>query len=281
MKYFLKNNTITFLALQCSLQSFFDQYILSKKYQHLLIQEKRVLVDGIYGKRESFINNKLEIIFKEENIEAKEIDIDIQIYYEDEFCLVAYKPYGLLVHDDGNDSLNLKDILISKYHQELYPIHRLDKETQGLVFFCKHIEFQALFDKMLFDKKIKREYLAYVEGNLKENNTFTVKTNISKDRYNSKKMIVAEKGKQAISEFTCLKNQDNKSLVSVNLKTGRTHQIRVHCAYINHPIIGDSLYGDGKGEMALYAYKLSFYHPFLEKKIEIDCLDKIKSLGLL
>ncbi|MBQ1508243.1 MAG: hypothetical protein IIZ47_02370, partial [Erysipelotrichaceae bacterium] len=171
-----------------TVQDFFDEFIPSKKIQHLLIQNKHILLDGNPVKRESDLAGMtLSICLYPEEGHYEKVSLNPDIVYEDEFLLVVSKPKELLVHDDGNEEMTLTKIVESYYADTPYitplPLHRLDKNTTGLVVYSKSPVFQPLFDKMMNEKQIRRNYLAFVKGTVEKNRSFTVDKPIGKDRH--------------------------------------------------------------------------------------------------
>ena len=283
MQYKLEDKTLNIKIESIynkTIQEFLDEFIPSKKYQHLLIQNKWITMDGNPVKREDEICGEyLNIIIYPNNNVYKKIDYKIDIVYEDEICVVVNKPKGLLVHSDGNDEITLTDYVKSHYADEGYvdiqPIHRLDKETTGLVLFSKSIIFQPLLDKLLSEKKIRRYYLAFVKGKIKIGESFTIDKPIGKDRHNSNKRVVTKNGQAALTKAKCLGSKSNISILRCYLDTGRTHQIRVHLSYIGYPIINDDLYGvrdKALIRMGLIADELEFFHPLKEESINVECI---------
>ena len=266
-----------------TIQDFFDAYIPSKKIQHLLIQNKWILMDGNPVKRESEIEGvNLNINIYPEEYEYRKLDKDnLNIIYEDELFLIVNKPKGVLVHSDGvSEEITLKQMVESYYfdrnHISAIPIHRLDKETTGLVIFSKSIIFQPLLDKLLNEKQIRRSYLAFVFGTMKEGEVLNINKPIGKDRHNANKRVIAKNGQSALTKVRSLGTnlKKNYSVLRCNLDTGRTHQIRVHLASIKHAILNDELYG-GKSDlcirMGLLADNLDFYHPLKEEFQYVEC----------
>ncbi len=153
-------------------------------------------------------------------------------------------------------------------------VHRIDKDTSGLVIIAKNDKAHINISEQIKNRKVKKNYLALVRGNIKEN-VAIINMPIARSTKDRKKMAVDKKGKEAITEFKVLKRFDGFTYIEVNIKTGRTHQIRVHMAEIGYPIVGDEVYSNGKnpfgirGQM-LHAYKLEFVHPTTKKKVEFE-----------
>ena len=283
MKYTLRD---TWLDIEVNslfvktIQEFFDNYIPSKKIQHLLIQDKNILLDSNPVKREDdIVGMTLSINIYPEHYEYQKINNKLDVVYEDEIILVVNKPKDLLVHSDGNKELTLTDIVKSYYVDKPYisalPIHRLDKETSGLVVYSKSIVFQPLLDKLLSEKQIRRNYLAFVKGKIETGKSFVINKPIGNDRHNSNKRIIYKNGQNALTKIKCIacNKKDNYSIVLCTLDTGRTHQIRVHLSSEGYPILNDELYGSRTNlciRMGLFAQSLDLYHPLIEDNLNIE-----------
>ena len=145
----IKINSLT----QKTIADFLDSYILSRKYRHLLIQDRLISIDDSYAKRDDILDGEyLKMKLYPVDVAKHKGHEDIDVIYEDELCLIVYKRAGLLVHSDGNEEITLEDLVDdylfdSRSHGKAKAIHRLDKETQGLVFFSKTPYFQSFFDK--------------------------------------------------------------------------------------------------------------------------------------
>lgn len=208
-------------------------------------------------------------IFQKEKIDyPPEHLFDPEIVYEDRFCLVVNKPAGYIVHDAHQSLANV----IAWYYQTqkiqipVRYIHRLDKETSGLVFFSKCPFFQPYFDWQIQEKIMTRQYLALVEGMVPWEATICEQP-IGKDRHHNNRYGVFTQGKPARTHFTCLKKEKNQSLLLCTLDTGRTHQIRVHLSHMGFPIVNDQIYGHGSEDqkMALCAVSLTWIDPLSQQ----------------
>lgn len=215
---------------------------------------------------------------------VKEVDlipenIYIDIIYEDNDIAVINKQPWLVVHPgNGFESGTLVNAIM--YHikdlsgigGEMRPgiVHRLDKNTSGLIIIAKNDNSHEKLSKMFHDREIKKTYIAIVKGKLK-NKSDRIVTNIGRDRNDRIKMkaLNPPQGKIAISNYKVIDENDLFSLVEINIETGRTHQIRVHMKYIGHPIVGDSVYGSAKDNerQMLHAYRLELNHPISNKKM--------------
>lgn len=217
-------------------------------------------------------------VLKEEvtsNLEKKEIPLDI--VFEDENLLIINKQSGLVVHPaPGHMNDTLVNALLVDYpltDDLLRPgiVHRLDKDTSGLMLVAKNEETKEALSLMLKKKEIKRTYLALVEGVIKPARG-TIDAPIGRDPKDRLKMKVIAGGKEAVTHFKVLKRYQNKTLIECQLDTGRTHQIRVHLAYINHPVVNDPVYGHSKkttsfGQM-LHSYKIELVEPLTKEHLE-------------
>lgn len=211
-------------------------------------------------------------------------NIPLDIYYEDDYLIVVNKPSGMVVHPaPGNYHGTLVNALmyhtknLSNVNGEMRPgiVHRIDKDTSGLLLISKTNEVHRILADDFKYKRVKRKYLALVHGTIDESNGKIVAP-IGRSLIDRKKMCVTEKNsKKAITNFTVKERFKNYTLVELVLETGRTHQIRVHMAYINHPVVNDQVYSKIKpinnyGQM-LHAYYLGFTHPITKEFMEFEC----------
>lgn len=271
-----------------SLQDFLDEFIPSKKIQHLCIQNGWIMLEEVKPKRETLIKNKsLMISLYPQKTEYPVLNDDgVEVLYEDPFAIAVHKPSGMLVHSDGNEEITLLDRVRSRYHDSGFTIdslHRLDRETSGLVLFSKSPLFAPLLNSLLEEKKISRSYQAIIQGKLEPGKHFTVNKPIGRDRHRSGRMIISRNGQNARTDFTVVACDGQLSVLRCNLHTGRTHQIRVHLSSLSLPIINDEIYGIPSSRcshMALVADRLSFRQPLSNRNISIQGIipDDINSL---
>ncbi len=208
-------------------------------------------------------------------------DIPLDIVYEDRYLLVVNKPQGMVVHPAaGNYTGTLVNALLFRYKDELSGIngvirpgivHRIDKNTSGLLIVAKTDKAHIGLAEQIKAHSFTREYEAICVGRFKEKSG-TVDAPIGRDKRDRKKMCVTQaNSKNAITHYEVIEEFPNHSYVKFRLETGRTHQIRVHCAYLGHPILGDDVYGkpyQGCKGQCLHARKIGFVHPISGEYLE-------------
>lgn len=252
---------------------------LSRSAAQKLIEEGHVLRNGKLGKKNDRLNEGDRVSYSIP--EAKPVDIvptemPLEIVYEDEDVLVINKPKGLVVHpaaghsDDTlvNGLLYAMGDSLSGINGELRPgiVHRIDKDTSGLLAVAKNDYAHTMLASQLKDHTMARTYEAIVCGNLKEDSG-TVDAPIGRHPSDRKKMCVTQRGsRNAVTHWEVVQRYRGYTHIRCKLETGRTHQIRVHMAYIGHPILGDTVYGHKKPELGqtsqcLHAGALCFRHP--------------------
>ncbi len=201
--------------------------------------------------------------------------LSIEVIYEDDDILIVNKPAGILTHPDSPDHHDTLMNAVSHYfiskQLDAKPrtIHRLDRETSGLIIFTKNAFVTAILDQTLFHRGISRKYQALVHGKVTPTSG-TIEKSIGRDRH-SNKMLVTSTGQAATTFYQVITYhpKNNTSLIECTLATGRTHQIRVHLSDLGNPIIGDLLYGNPRqnSRLHLHAFQVSFDHPITKKPI--------------
>ncbi len=212
--------------------------------------------------------------------DAKAEKIPLDIVYEDSDMVVVNKPRGMVVHPAvGHQSGTLVNALLahcqdlSGINDTIRPgiVHRLDKDTTGLLVVAKNESAQKELSSQLKKRSIERTYRALVSGCIKENSGM-IDAPIGRHPVHRKKMAVGDKGRSAVTYFSVIKRFDKYTYVEIRLETGRTHQIRVHFSYIGHPVVGDKTYGSKKSfsleGQALHAYRLALTHPTCGGRME-------------
>ncbi|MDD3711911.1 MAG: RluA family pseudouridine synthase [Candidatus Izemoplasmatales bacterium] len=257
---------------------------LSRSTIKKLLLEGKILVNqtqvkASYVLRFGDLIEVIDVDFSETEIVPTKMDLDI--VYEDEDVLVVNKPSGMVVHPaPGHYQDTLVNGLLwhiknlSDVNGEMRPgiVHRIDKDTSGLLMVAKNNYAHDILAKELQEKLTKREYIALVEGII-VNKRGKINAPIGRDKNNRLKMAVTASGKEAITNFEVLETYEDKTLIKCILETGRTHQIRVHMQYINHPLVNDYVYGNAKPNdfgQFLHAESLGFTHPKTKKWLEFN-----------
>jgi 23S rRNA pseudouridine1911/1915/1917 synthase len=277
---------------------------ISRNKAQKLIQNERVKLHGypITRNDRSVKPNEEYVVdlAESDNIAtiAHDYSIKLNIIYEDDYIVIVNKQSGVTVHPGagtGNNTL-LNAVAAHFPHSQPRMVHRLDKDTSGLIVIAKNEESHTFLSMLLSDRMINREYLAVVWGKLCLPYG-TIKTYIAPKRSNREMMCVTKAtGKLAITNYSVEKAIGKASLIKCKLETGRTHQIRVHMSHIGHSIVGDQIYGKNSSKnaryaknsdfictfkrQALHAYRLGFHHPQSKEYIEFqsDLPQDIKTL---
>lgn len=242
--------------------------------QGLVTVNEKVVSSNYIVKCGDFISVNDDLDY-EISVEAEDIEIDV--IYEDCDLLVINKVSGMVVHPaPGHYSHTLVNALLYRFQisggEKYRPgiVHRLDKDTSGLMLVAKNEKTHEKLSRMIANKEVERHYLAIVDGVIKHD-TGTIDAPIGRDANNRQKMAVTDvHGKEAVTHFRVLEIFSNHTLVECILETGRTHQIRVHMAYIGHPVSNDPMYGYGKstefGQM-LHSKSIRFIHPVTKEEL--------------
>ncbi len=269
-----------------------DRYLsshsdLSRSFIQKLSEEGKITVNGkvVKSSYKVSLNDEIHVEVPEmENLETKPENIPLDILYEDSDLIVINKPKGMVVHPaSGIYTGTLVNALL--YHCKdlsgingvLRPgiVHRIDKDTTGCIIACKNDFTHVEIAKQLETKTCHREYRAIVMGNIIHDNGM-IDAPIGRDARDRQKMTVTDKGsRDARTHFQVLERFGKSTYIECALETGRTHQIRVHMKYINHPVMGDEKYGKkcpymNTNGQVLHAYKITFVHPRTQKEMTIE-----------
>ncbi len=262
-----------------------EQFHLSNRLFSKLINSKKIFLNNkiVDTRTLANIDDKItvDLNYDEDNSNIVPKKINLNILYEDEGLLILDKPAGIAVHPSilhyedslSNgvryyfDSINLK--------KKIRPVNRLDFNTSGIIIFAKNEYIQEYLIRQMKLGTFSKEYLAIVEGHFNDKKGI-IDAPISRKIGSIIERCISENGQNAITEYEVLKEYKNKdniySLVKCHLLTGRTHQIRVHMAYIGHPLLGDTLYGNSSkiiNRQALHSSKISFVHPVTNAYFEL------------
>ena len=254
----------------------------SKIQEHL--DDGLILVNSKNEKSSYKLRENDEITLEDFPVKSLEVeaeDIPLDIVYEDNDVIVINKPKGLVVHPGaGNEEHTLANALkfhsnsLSTINGEYRPgiVHRIDKDTAGLLIVAKNDAAHAFLSNQLSDHTLGRKYYALVLGLIKENEGKIIAPIGRDQKYRQKMAVDMMHGKDAETSFKVIERFKDSTLVECILKTGRTHQIRVHMNYIGHPVIGDPIYGKGNrtfyddGQL-LFAHEIHFIHPVTKKEM--------------
>ncbi len=267
-----------------------------------LIDDEDVTVNGKKSKSSYKLteSDEIEVELVElppDNFEPE--NIPLEIIYEDEYLAVINKPAGMVVHPGaGINSGTLANAIAyhfnfqipeeiqdpkSKIQNRVGIVHRLDKDTSGLIVVAKNERTHETLGKQFRDREVYKSYVALVHGAVRGNKG-KIDQPIGRDRYNRVKMSIIKTGRNALSLWKVRRNFEKFTLLDVEIKTGRTHQIRVHLAFLNHPVVGDEIYNEGRDKTVndaeirraiselnrffLHAERLSFAHPVTKEKMD-------------
>ncbi len=265
-----------------------NEWQISRSNAKSVIEKDGAFVNGVLRYKSGFevkCGDKIDFVLPEpEVLDVKAENIPLDIVYMDEYMAVINKPQGMVVHQASsykkNDTLvnallyNLDSL--SGINGVIRPgiVHRLDKDTSGLIVVAKNDEAHKSLAYQIEKKTARRIYYGLCDGNFKEDSG-TVDKPIARSKKDRKKMAIDEDGRRAVTHYQVLERYGKYTLVRFELETGRTHQIRVHAASLHHPIVGDSVYG---GSCALYnngqllhAKQLVLNHPHTGEEMSFEC----------
>ena len=265
-----------------------DQFVdMSRSYIQKIIKDKKVTVNGKIEKAKYLVKEEDKIVIeipKPKVLEVVPQDIPIEIVYEDDDIIIVNKPQGMVVHPaPGNYEGTLVNAILyhckgnlSSINGVIRPgiVHRIDKDTSGILMIAKNNNAHNCLAEQLKDHSITREYEFICHGVFKEDNV-TVDRPIGRNPKDRLKMAIVPNGKRAVTHFEVIERFNGYTHVRARLETGRTHQIRVHAMSINHPLVGDPVYGPKNSKIklngqALHAKKLGFIHPTTKEYVEFD-----------
>lgn len=269
-----------------------DKYIAEKNsnYSRAIIQkmiiDEKVLVNGKKTKNSYKVTTGDVITIEDsepkEDFKLKPQKINLDVIYEDDDIIIINKEKGMVVHPgNGNPDGTLANAILERCKDSLSGIggvvrpgivHRIDKDTTGVLVVAKNDKAHNFLSSQLQNHSMKREYIALVEGRLKED-TGTINKPIGRNKRDRLKMGIVDDGKRAVTHYEVLERYKNTTLIKCVLETGRTHQIRVHMASIGHPLVGDEVYGFKKQRFklkgqVLHAKTLGFIHPKTKEYME-------------
>ena len=270
-----------------------DSYIsdnmdkISRNFAQKLIENQQVTING-KNEKASYkvcVGDKVQVDVPEaQDTKLKAQDIPVEVVYEDKDIIVVNKPKGMVVHPaNGNPDGTLVNAILAMCKDSLSGIggeirpgivHRLDKDTSGLLIIAKNDEAHVKMSKQIQDRLVTKKYIALVKGVVKDDEA-TIDMPIARSKVDRKKMAVDKDGKQAVTHFKVIKRYKRYTLLEIKIDTGRTHQIRVHMAKIGYPVVGDMVYSNVKNEFGvegqmLHAKSLEFSHPITGKKMHLE-----------
>ena len=260
-----------------------QEFHISSRLLHKLIAHKHIFLNNVITDTRNIVTSgdivTVNLDFEEESENIISTQIDLNIIYEDDALLVLNKPAGIAVHPS---ILHYTDSLSNgvKFYFEsiglkrkIRPVNRLDLNTSGLIVFAKNEYIQECLIQQMKENIFKKEYVAIVNGRF-EKIRGTINLPIARKENSIIERCISPAGQEAITDYEVIQEFDKFSVVECSLKTGRTHQIRVHMAAIGHPLLGDTLYGSTSNlinRQALHSYKVSFIHPINHEQITLCC----------
>ena len=260
-----------------------QEFHVSARLQQKLIKQSHVFQNGVVVDTRNNVNINdiitVNLDFEEESENIVSTKMNLDIVFEDDCLLILNKPAGISVHPS---ILHYEDSLSNgvKFYFEsiglkrkIRPVNRLDLNTSGLIIFAKNEYVQECLIQQMNLKTFNKEYIAIVSGLLNEH-FGTINLPIARKENSIIERCISPNGQEAITDYSVLEEREDFSIVKCILKTGRTHQIRVHMAAIGHPLLGDTLYGVSSeliDRQALHSYRICFVHPISRKNLEFVC----------
>lgn len=261
-----------------TIEELLDTAMFSSSLKSKVLKENNIYCNNVLFQHETMLkpNDIVDIILPEEESSINCIPGNLNIVYEDDYLLIVDKPNNIpVIGTRAHYDYHLSGIVanyfkLNNIKSTIHLVNRLDLETSGLVIFAKHQYIHGLFAQSPF--KIKKRYYALVEGILDKKSDVINAPILKID--GQMKRIIDPSGQKAQTAYKVIAENNGNSLVDIELLTGRTHQIRIHFSSINHPLVGDSLYGNSNTGVCLQSYGLDFVHPILLTSLhfELNCL---------
>lgn len=275
LSYTVKNNS-TIINVKQILK---NEFLLSDRLIRKLKLNNKIYINSIPVSVNFKVNTNDVIIvnidFEEDNSNIVPTKMDLDIIYEDSAYLIINKPAGISTHPSCLHYTNSLSNGIKYYFdsidlkKKIRPVNRLDKNTSGIVVFAKNEYIQECLIQQMQNNIFQKKYVAILSGIL-EKSVGTINAPIARKNDSIIERCISTNGNKSITEYKVIQTINNNSLVLFKLKTGRTHQIRVHSQYLGHPILGDTLYGNSSSiinRQALHSYKINFIHPISKEKV--------------
>lgn len=263
-----------------SLVEWMKSFNLGKNKINYLIDNSCVVINGEIIKNRSYELKVDDLIIIDtsmyDGIDYPPYRYNLKVLYEDDYILAVYKPAGFIIYPEEKQKAASMANIVAYYYEKTnqdYAVrhcHRLDADTTGVLIFAKDIFTHAKLSFLFEHHQIKKEYYCMCEGVVDKNGV--IEAPIGRNRHDSKKMMISDSGDYAKTIYNLVEVVNNISLVKVEIKTGRTHQIRVHMASIKHPIVGDELYGSKilGSRVLLHCTRIGFVHPITKVWVDIN-----------
>lgn len=264
-----------------SIRKLLENFYVGKSSIYKLFFNKQIYVNDSLIKEDYILKLGDELgIDCEEDIDFLPWDKTLDVVYEDNHLLIVNKPVGVIIHPDGKNVDHTLVNMVASYYKKngikrnVRYIHRIDTETSGIVVFAKDFLTYNILSHQIETHEIKREYLALVSGTFKDEKG-RIDAPIGRDRHVQNKFRVGKStsSKEAITNYYVIRNFKEYSYIRLVLETGRTHQIRVHMASINHPLLGDSLYGGKKDKInrvSLHSFRVTLLDPYTHERLVVE-----------
>lgn len=277
MEYF--NYKINEIYDNITIREFLNKLKVAKNKINYFITNKCFYINGENVDIDTILHKDdyLDIdILAFEQIDYLPCEKKVEILYEDDYILIVNKPKKIIIFPENKEENGtMANVIAGLYtlrgeDRTIRHAHRLDKDTSGCLVYAKDVITHSILSSMFENNEVKKDYIAIVENKVKKDGVIT--SNIGKDRHVNGKMAIARNGKSAFTSYHIEKTYQDRTILKVKIKTGRTHQIRVHLASIGHPLLGDYLYGakiENINTVMLHAEKITFLHPFYNKMMTI------------